>query len=137
MAPSRVFSLECSKDLCQERMISLSQNDGAYQASSILSKRIRLYNENAKKLIPYLQKCSNLKCVNTEQNFEQAFQQLSNCVEPTVLLVRPGGNADSVDKRQQIIDELKNSKDFKELNVHSLITQECERNTEVGRQISA
>ena len=41
VAPSRVFSLECSKDLCQERMISLSQSDEAYQASAILSKRIR------------------------------------------------------------------------------------------------
>ena len=47
-APSRVFSLECSKDTCQERMINLSQSSGAYQASSILSKKIRMYNENAK-----------------------------------------------------------------------------------------
>ena len=39
-APSRVFSLECSKDTCQERMISLSQSSGAYQASSILSKKV-------------------------------------------------------------------------------------------------
>ena len=73
MAPSRVFSLECSKDTCQERMISLSQDSGAYQASSILSKKIRMYNENAKTLLPYLQSCSNLKCINTEQNFDQAF----------------------------------------------------------------
>ena len=54
VSPSRVFALECSKDLCQERMINLAQSDPSYQASSILSKRIRQYNENAKKLMPYL-----------------------------------------------------------------------------------
>ena len=47
VAPSRVFSLECSKDLCQERMMQKSQTDESYQASAILSKRIRKYNENA------------------------------------------------------------------------------------------
>jgi len=41
-------------DLCQERMINLLQSDSAYQASAILSKRIRYYNDNAKKLFPYL-----------------------------------------------------------------------------------
>ena len=39
--PSRVFSLECSKDTCQERMSSMAQGESGYQASAILSKRIR------------------------------------------------------------------------------------------------
>ena len=136
VAPSRVFSLECSKDQCQERMISLAQSDSSYQASAILSKRIRQYNENAKKLMPYLKASTNLRCVNTEQNFAQAFQQLCSFVEPTVLLVRPGGNQDAFDKRNQIIDELKKNKDFKELNVFALIKEETERHTEVGREIN-
>ena len=96
-----------------------------------------MYNENAKKLIPYLAANSNLKTINTEQNFDQAFTQLSDSVEPTVLLVRPGGNQDSCEKRQQIIDELKSTKDFKELNVFTLVTHVCNRNTNIGRQISA
>lgn len=70
VSPSRVFSLECSKDLCQERMIGTAQNDSSYQASAILSKRIRHYNENAKKLMPYLEASTNLRCVSTEQNFD-------------------------------------------------------------------
>lgn len=41
-------------------------DDGAYQASAILSKRIRLYNENAKQLLPYLQQATKLRVVNTE-----------------------------------------------------------------------
>ena len=113
-------------------MIQLSQDDSGYQASSILSKKIRMYNENAKKLIPYLQATTNLKTINTEQKFEQAFKQLSECVEPTVLLVRPGGNPDSVMKRKEIIDELKSTKDFKELNVYELVTHVCLRNTDIG-----
>jgi adenylate kinase family enzyme len=51
-------------------MINLEQSDSSYQASAILSKRIRHYNENAKKLFPYLKQSTNLRCVNTEQNFE-------------------------------------------------------------------
>ena len=97
VAPSRVFSLECSKDLCQERMIMLSQTDESYQASAILSKRIRQYNENAKRLMPYLQQSTNLRVVNTEQNFDQAFKQLCSFVEPTVLLVRHGGSPNATE----------------------------------------
>lgn len=86
--------------------------------------------------MPYLKTAVNLKCVNTEQNFDQAFTQLCSYVEPTILLVRPGGNPDAYDKRNQIIEELKNSKDFKELNVFALIKEETERHTEIGREIN-
>ena len=79
--------------------------------------------------MPYLKASTNLRCVNTEQNFAQAFTQICSFVEPTVLLVRPGGNADAFDKRNQIIEELKKTKDFKELNVFALIKEETERHT--------
>ena len=55
-------------------MTSLSKDNPAFQASAILSKRIRNYNENAKKLMPYLKSATNLHCINIdEQNFDQAF----------------------------------------------------------------
>jgi adenylate kinase family enzyme len=38
--PSKVFSLRCSKDTCQERMILLGHNHPQYVSSSILSKKI-------------------------------------------------------------------------------------------------
>lgn len=134
--PSRVFSLECSKDLCQERMICKAQEDSSYQASAILSKRIRQYNENAKKLMPYLEASTNLRCVNTEQNFDQAFKQVCSFVEPTVLLVRPGGGSNAYDSRSDIIRTLKESKGFIELNVFALIKEETERHTAIGREIN-
>lgn len=86
--------------------------------------------------MPFLQANTNLRIVNTEQNQNQALKQLCGFVEPTILLVRPGGNADSYEKRNEIIAELKSSKDFKELNVFNLIKEEQERHTEVGREIS-
>lgn len=57
--------------------------------------------------MPYLQSTTNLKCISSEQNFESAFNQLCTAVEPTILLVRPGGSPDSYEKRSQIIEELK------------------------------
>jgi adenylate kinase family enzyme len=39
-APSKVFSLKCSKDVSQERMISLGLKHPHYVSSSILSKKI-------------------------------------------------------------------------------------------------
>ena len=56
-------------------------------------------------------------------------------IEPTILLVRPGGDAASYEKKNEIITELKN-KGFRELNVFQLIKEETERHTEVGRQIN-
>jgi len=46
VAPSHIFHLSCGKDECQERMINLGQGEDGYLASSILSKRIREFNEN-------------------------------------------------------------------------------------------
>lgn len=114
----------------------MAQGDSSYQASAILSKRIRQYNENAQRLMPYLKSATNMKCVSTEQNFDQAFSQLSSSVEPTLLLIRPGGNDDSYEKKGLIVDELKKTKGFKELNVFSLIKEETERHTDVGREIN-
>lgn len=39
-SPSKVFSLRCNKDVCQERMINLGLNNPHYVSSSILSKKI-------------------------------------------------------------------------------------------------
>lgn len=69
VAPSCVFALECSKDVCQERMCE-QEDEGQYQASAMLATRIRMYNESAKKLLPYLESATRLRVVNTEQNFD-------------------------------------------------------------------
>ena len=135
VTPSRVFSLQCSKDICQERMTQKAQGDAGYQSSSILSKKIRLYNENFKKLEPYLSRATNLKSINTEQIFDTAFKQLCSYVEPTVLIVRPSGHDNAVQVRKEIIAQLCDSQGYIELNVHTLIKDENERHTEIGTEI--
>jgi len=101
--PSCVFSLQCSKDVCQERMTERCQSDAGYQSSAILAKKIRQYNEDSVKLLPYLESATNLKRICSEQILSTSFEQLCNCVEPTILLVRASGNEKAVPARQEIV----------------------------------
>lgn len=133
--PSAVFSLKCSKDVCQERMTQQPQGECGYQSSAILAKKIRLFNENSVKLLPYLQASTNLKCISSEQILETSFEQLSACVEPNLLLVRKSGNDYAEMAQQDIIKNLCASQGYTELNVHSLIAKENERHTEIGSAI--
>lgn len=57
--PSNVFSLSCSKDICQERLIDLGQNHPNYVSSPLLSKKIKLYHEQAADLLPLLKEATN------------------------------------------------------------------------------
>ncbi len=50
--------------------------------------------------------------------------------------MRPGGEANAFEKKSEIIEQLKSSKGFTELNVFQLIKEETERNTEVGKEIN-
>jgi len=66
VAPSRVFVLQCSKDICQERIFSLGASNPAYIPSSLLAKQIQNYNNDLKKLLPYLKKDCNTTCIDSE-----------------------------------------------------------------------
>jgi len=45
--PSNVFSLDCSKEVCQERMSEMGQGAPGYVASAILSQKIKAYYKSA------------------------------------------------------------------------------------------
>lgn len=49
-----MFALECSKDICQERMIDLGEYHPQYVSSSILSKQIKEFHDHAVQLVPFL-----------------------------------------------------------------------------------
>lgn len=49
----------------------------AYQASSILSQKIRDYNVALAKLLPYLKATTNLKEVDTEQSVDATIVAVS------------------------------------------------------------
>jgi len=61
-----VFALQCSKDICQERMIDLTENHPLYVSSSILSKQIKAYHEHAKELLPFLEKETCFQNISTD-----------------------------------------------------------------------
>jgi len=72
--PSNIFSLQCSKDMCQERMIDLGQEHPRYVSSSILSKKIKQFYEQSKQLVPFLKEKSNLKEIDTDQSFDKTME---------------------------------------------------------------
>ena len=118
-------------------MIGLGQDDPSYQASTILSKRIKIYNENWQKLMPFLQAQTNLKSVDTEQIFQTAFEELCGHVEPTIIHVRPGGANNAQINAKNIKNALITDLGYFELNLQVLLRDEMERKTEIGKELSS
>lgn len=87
-------------------MIQLGAGADSYEASTILAKKIREYNENCKKLMPYLAKLDSLRTVDAEQTLSQATAQIFSYVEPTILHVRMGGSESSKYNAKMIIEGL-------------------------------
>lgn len=52
--PTHVFYVRCSLDDSQDRMLTLGKTSPHYLPSAILSKKIKLFNEHAVKLLPFL-----------------------------------------------------------------------------------
>ena len=92
--PSNVFGLECSKDICQERMIDLGENHPQYVSSSILSKQIKEFHDHAAELVPFLKSETAFQCINTDQDLSKTMEEVFRHVEPCVINVRPGKNTE-------------------------------------------
>ncbi len=45
VAPSEVFYIRCSKDICQERLLDIGADHPSYLPSSILSKQVKRFHE--------------------------------------------------------------------------------------------
>lgn len=77
--PEQIFYVKASKDTCQERMLDLGKESPSYLPSSILSKKIKKFHDNAATLLPYLSNLSNgngpvLLEVDAEQTFNNALK---------------------------------------------------------------
>ena len=92
--PSHIFTLNCSKDMCQERMIDLGQDHPNYVSSSILSKKIKKYHDDCVELLPFLSSSSNLIDIDTDQPLEKSMEEVNKNLEPLVIHIRPGASAD-------------------------------------------
>jgi len=131
--PKDVFLLQCSKDICQERMIQLGEGHAGYLPSTLLSKKIKMFNERCVSLLPYLRKACSLHEICTEKTFETACQQICKVVEPTIIHCRNGLSEASKEQQKAIEEELVNSQGFKLLDVEVLRESEEKRCTELGK----
>jgi adenylate kinase len=130
--PSHIFTLNCSKDMCQERMIDLGQSHPNYVASSILSKKIKKYHDDCAELLPFLKSSSNLIEINTDQPLDKTMEEVYKNVEPLVIHIRPGA---SPELRNEIVEKLAKEHGFINLDVDKCMRGENERGTAIGLQL--
>ncbi len=132
--PSNVFSLDCSKEQCQERMIERGEKAADYVPSTILSQKIKQYHEQAKELLPFLEKQTNFHRVSTEKSFEKTMEDVNSKLEPCVIHIRPGANSN--DLRKQMTEQLSSQHGFINLDINALIRDENERKTSIGQEMN-
>ena len=120
--PTEVFYCRCSKDVCQERMTELGKNHPSYLPSALLSKKVRLFHQNAASLLPYLRGNTRFSEINTEQHVGMALKNMCEIVQPTVISVR-GTDAGL---QQEIVDKLSgnNGWGYVHLEIEKLIDLE-------------
>jgi adenylate kinase family enzyme len=129
--PSKVFYCKCSKDTCQERMITLGKDHPSYVSSAILSKKIKKFHDESPTLIPYLQDNTPFHEINCDQDLEFVHQQVRDIVEPTIIHIRAGSNNDL---KMEMVKKLVSEHGYTNLEVNSLIRLETERRTPVGQE---
>ena len=127
--PSHIFNLNCSKDMCQERMIDLGQDHPNYVSSSILSKKIKKYHDDCAELLPFLKSSSNLIEIDTDQELDKSLEEVYKNVEPLVIHIRPGA---SVELRNEMVEKLSKEHGFVNLDVDKCMTGESDRGTNIG-----
>jgi adenylate kinase family enzyme len=134
--PSNVFYVKCSKDDCQERMLEIGKDSPYYMPSSILSKKIRNFNEHAEKLLPLLKSAPTkfLELDTSAQTFSHSFNQLCKAVEPTILnLISYAEGTNQHDDTFKAMLETLNTQGYKRVQVNDLIRLENQRQTDFGR----
>jgi adenylate kinase family enzyme len=128
--PSNVFSLECSKDVCQERMIEIGETNPKYVSSAILSQKIKAYYQTAKDLLPYVKANTPFVSINTDRAFDKVMDDINRQIEPCVIHIRPGANSNIL--RKEITEKLSSLHNFVDLDINGLIRDENERKTAIG-----
>jgi adenylate kinase family enzyme len=128
--PSRVFVLNCQKDVCQERFLELGPDHHDYIPSSLLSQRIAQYTKDIPKVQEYLKTVTKVHELDSEQPFDKAFLELAKIVEPVVVHVRAAGSSNEM--RANICKGLIEDEGFVELNRETIISAENQRMTAMG-----
>lgn len=128
--PTHVIQLECSKDMCQERMIDLGQDHPNYIRSALLGRKFQKYYADMANLVPYFKENCEFFSVSTDQALSKTMTEIYPKIEPLVIHVRPG--VESKELQDQIIAELVEKKGFVALDVKLCVAGEIERCTKIG-----
>jgi adenylate kinase family enzyme len=132
VAPSEVFYIRCSKDVCQERLLDIGPDHPSYVPSALLAKQVKRFHDNSGTLLPYLSANTRFNEINGEGTLANVLKDVFAVVEPTIIHVRTGGNT-TTELRKQIIEELTSERwGYVNLDVNSLIRDENERKTPIG-----
>ena len=131
MKPSHAFYLKCSKDACQERMIDIGKHSKDYISSSVLAQMGKEFHRTAPALLKFLGEHTNFHVVDAEQSLELTFKEMCTHVEPTIVHIRSGPNADL---KKEMLAKLVSEHGFINLEVTGLIRDETERRTKVGQE---
>lgn len=129
--PSKVFYTKCSKDTCQERMITLGKDHKDYVPSAILSKKIKKFHDQSPTLLPLLKERTQFYEIDCDQDLLKVQEQINVIVEPTIIHIRSGANNEL---KKEMVTQLTAEHSFINLEVNSLIRMETERRTAVGQE---
>ena len=116
-------------------MISLGENHASYLPSTLLSKKVKIFNEQCVALLPYLRSACSLQEICTEKSFDTSLQQMCKVIEPTIVHCRNGLSDASREQHKKIEEELVNSQGFTLLDVEILRESEERRGTELGKML--
>jgi adenylate kinase family enzyme len=135
-APSHVFNMICSQDVCQERMLELGAGSPGYLSSGILAQKVNAYNAAAKEILPYLkeQVGEGFCAIDAEKTVAQILTEVRAAYEPTVIHIRPG--PDTHDLKKEVTEQLQKC-GFMNLDINSLNRLEAERKTAIGQEMHA
>lgn len=105
-----------------------------YLPSSLLSKKIGIYNQNLRDLLPFLRTHTTCTEICTEGTTKSAFKEMCQFIEPTIINVRSSGSKDATSAKNSVMSGLV-EQGFMQLEVNDLIQLEVQRQTNVGCKI--
>ena len=100
-----------------------------------MSQKIKSFYHSAKELLPFLEKSSNFVTINTDQSLDKTMEDVYDQVEPTIIHIRPGATQATETLKREITEKLSKDHGFMDLDIGSLIRDENERKTQIGRDM--
>lgn len=70
-------------------MTTIGDNNPGYVPSSILSKKIRKFNEESAGLLPFFKENTNLIEVNSDQPLDKTLEVVYSHLEPLIIHIKP------------------------------------------------